>query len=136
MPTRSQITLHACDEGWSAIAEWTGVPLRYLLELAGLQSTARYVFFTCFDKFEGAPMFGSIDLLDAFHAQTILAHTMNGRPLPVKHGAPLRLRIELQIGYKNTKHIDRITVTDSFLHMGKGRGGMIEDAGYQWYAGM
>ena len=136
MPARTQITMHSCDEGWSAIGEWTGVPLRHLLEYAGLKPTARYVAFHCMDKIAGEHVFGSLDLLDAFHPQTILAHTMNGQILPPRHGAPLRLRMELQIGYKQLKHIDRITVLDSLDTVGKGHGGLFEQYGYQWYAGL
>jgi DMSO/TMAO reductase YedYZ molybdopterin-dependent catalytic subunit len=136
MPSRTQITMHSCDEGWSAIGEWTGVPLRYLLDHAGLKPSAQYVAIHCMDRIGGEHVFGSIDLLDAFHPQTILAHSMNGKPLPPRHGAPVRLRMELQIGYKQLKHIDRITVLSSLDTVGKGHGGFFEQFGYQWYAGL
>lgn len=136
MPSRTQITMHSCDEGWSAIGEWTGVPLRYVLEYVGLKQSAKYVVFHCMDKVAGQHVFDSLDLLDAFHPQTILAHSMNGAPLPPRHGAPLRLRMELQIGYKQLKHIDQISVVSSLDDVGKGHGGLYEQYGYQWYAGL
>lgn len=135
MRSQSQITMHSCDEGWSAIGEWTGVQLSRVLALAGILPEARYVVFRCLDTIKGVPMYGSIDLLDAVHPQTILAYEMNGEPLPVRHGAPLRLRVELQIGYKNMKHLKSIELVKSFVEIGKGCGGSAEDAGYQWYAG-
>jgi DMSO/TMAO reductase YedYZ molybdopterin-dependent catalytic subunit len=137
MPARTQITMHACDEGWNAIGQWKGVPLGHLLNTAGLMPDARYVVFHCLDKQgDGNMYYESLDLFDAFHPQTILAYEMNGEPLPVGHGAPLRLRIELQIGYKNAKYIDRIEVVDRLGDIGKGRGGWWEDAGDAvWYAG-
>jgi DMSO/TMAO reductase YedYZ molybdopterin-dependent catalytic subunit len=136
MPTRTQVTMHSCDAGWSSIAEWTGVPLRFILERVGLQRSAKYVVFRCLDKVLGEHVFGSIDLLDAFHPQTILAHAFNGQTLPPKYGAPLRLRMELQIGYKQFKHIEQISVVSSLEDVGKGRGGLYEQYGYQWYAGL
>ena len=137
MPSRSQITMHACDEGWNAIAQWKGLQLGYLLNIAGLSSDARYVVFHCLDKQgDGNMYYESVDLFDAFHPQTILAYEMNGEPLSIDHGAPLRLRIELQIGYKHAKYVDRIEVVDTLDNIGKGRGGWWEDAGDAvWYAG-
>ena len=136
MPRRSQITMHSCDEGWSAIGQWTGVPLSWLLGTVEPMPQARYVVFHCMDKIAGQNVYGSLDWLDAMHPQTILAHGFNGGPLPPQHGAPLRLRMELQIGYKQLKHIDRISVVNSLDKFGKGRGGLFEDYGYQWYAGL
>ena len=138
LPARTQITLHQCDEGWSAIGQWTGVPLARVLALSGLRESARYVVFHCLDKIDldGTYYYESIDLLDALHPQTILAYGMNGKPLPVGNGAPLRLRVELQIGYKNAKYVDRIEVVDSLKPIGKGRGGWWEDFDHAvWYAG-
>jgi DMSO/TMAO reductase YedYZ molybdopterin-dependent catalytic subunit len=138
LPSRTQITLHQCDEGWSAIAEWTGVQLSRVLALSGLRQSARYVVFHCLDKvdLDGAYYYESLDLLDALHPQTILAYGMNGKTLPVANGAPLRLRVELQIGYKNAKYVDRIEVVDSLKSIGKGRGGWWEDFDRAvWYAG-
>lgn len=137
MPARTQITMHSCDMGWSAIAQWAGVPLHWLLEYVGVKQSARYVVFHCMDKLhDGGAFYSSIDMLDAFHPQTILAHTMNRSPLARCYGAPLRLRVELQIGYKNSKHIQGLEVVDSLKSIGKGYGGTWEDKGSQWYAGM
>ena len=141
LPARTQITLHSCDEGWSAIGQWTGVPLGHLLQQADLMPHARYVVFHCLDQLERLPgragfYYESLDLFDAFHPQTILAYGMNGDALPVAHGAPLRLRVERQIGYKNAKYVARIEAVDRLDHLGRGRGGFWEERGYQWYAGL
>jgi DMSO/TMAO reductase YedYZ molybdopterin-dependent catalytic subunit len=142
LPTRTQITRHDCVEGWSCIGEWTGTPLAGVLDRAVLKSAARYVLFHCFDTMDDGdlsgptPFYGSIDLAAARHPQTILAYEMNGEPLPVKYGAPLRVRVERQLGYKMTKYIKRIELVDDFSKFGKGKGGYWEDNGYQWYAGI
>lgn len=140
MPVRSQITRHDCVEGWSCIAKWTGVPLGKILDDVGVQGKARYVIFHGFDSYdtlsEQVPFYGSIDLLDARHPQTILAYGMNDGLLPVANGAPLRVRVERQLGYKMSKYIKSIELVDSFQAMGKGRGGYWEDHGYEWYAGI
>ena len=137
MPARSQITRHDCVEGWSAIGGWTGVPLGLLLRAAGLRDAARFIVFHCADDFGGRPYYESIDLVDAFHPQTILAWGMNGRALPVGHGAPLRLRVERQLGYKHAKFVMRIEAVASLASIGGGRGGYWEDVGnYEWYAGI
>jgi DMSO/TMAO reductase YedYZ molybdopterin-dependent catalytic subunit len=142
LPKRTQITRHDCVEGWSCIGEWTGTPLQGVLEKAILKSDARYVVFHCFDTMDDGdlsgptPFYGSIDLAAARHPQTILAYEMNGEPLPVKYGAPLRVRVERQLGYKMTKYIKRIELVSEFSKIGKGKGGYWEDNGYQWYAGI
>ncbi|HEX8239536.1 MAG TPA: molybdopterin-binding protein [Allosphingosinicella sp.] len=137
LPARTQITRHDCVEGWSAIGKWTGVPLRLLLQGAGLRSEARYIVFHCADDFNGIPYYESIDLVDAFHPQTILAWGMNGRLLPVGHGAPLRLRVERQLGYKHAKFVMRVEAVASLAVLGLGKGGYWEDrSGYQWYGGI
>ena len=137
LPARTQITQHSCDEGWTAIGQWTGVPLAHLLKAAELAPQARYIVFHCLDEMTaGAFYYESIDLFDAFHPQTILAYGMNGKALPVEHGAPLRLRVERQIGYKNAKYVTRIEAVDRLDHLGGGKGGFWEDRGYQWYAGL
>ena len=128
MPSRTQITRHTCEEGWSAIAQWTGVPLRSVLESAGIRSTARFVQFYAYDGWVDG-----IDMLDALHPQTILAYGMNGRDLPISHGAPLRARVETQLGYKSTKFLRRIVVTDHFDD--HGARGFIQN-GWSWYAGI
>ena len=139
-PAQSQITKHDCVEGWTSIGEWTGVRLETLLDEAGLRPEARYIVFHCFDALDqredGDRYYESIDLVDARHPQTILAYEMNGQTLPVPHGAPLRLRVERQIGYKHAKYIRRIEAVDSFAHIGGGKGGYWEDRGYEWYAGI
>lgn len=139
MPSRTQITRHDCVEGWSSIGKWKGVPLSAVLDRAGLKSSARYIVFHCADTLgRGArdKYYESIDLADAYHIQTILAYEMNDQTLPVPHGAPLRLRVERQLGYKMAKYIMRIEATDSFESIGGGKGGFWEDRGYAWYAGI
>ena len=136
-PSRTQITRHDCVEGWSAIGQWTGTPLRLLLQLAGLHASARYIVFHCADLSGGRPYYESIDLVDAMHPQTILAWAMNGQALSVPHGAPVRLRVERQLGYKHAKFVMRIEAVDSLARLYGGKGGYWEDvAGYQWYAGI
>ena len=139
-PSQSQITKHDCVEGWSSIGEWTGVRLETLLDEAGLKPEARYIVFYCFDALsqteDGPRYYESIDLIDARHPQTLLAYDMNGEVLPVPHGAPLRLRVERQLGYKHAKYIRRIEAVESFAHIGGGKGGYWEDRGYEWYAGI
>ena len=136
MPPRTQITRHDCVEGWSAIGKWTGVPLAQVLMRAGLKPQARYLVFGCADTLDGARYYESIDLVDAIHPQTILAYDLNGESLPVANGAPLRLRLERQLGYKMTKYIMRIDAVDSFGSIDGGKGGFWEDRGYEWYAGI
>lgn len=140
-PSRTQITRHDCVEGWSAIGKWQGVPLGRILDVAGLKPGARYVVFHCADELEqtldgSGAYYESIDLLDAYHPQTILAYGMNGKDLPVAHGAPLRLRVERQLGYKHAKYLMRIEVVDSFASLFGGKGGYWEDRGYEWYGGI
>ena len=128
MPSRTQITRHTCEEGWSAIAQWTGVPLSAVLEAVGVLPTARYVQFYSYDVWVDG-----VDMLDALHPQTILAYGMNGRDLPQGHGAPLRLRVERQLGYKSLKFLRRIEVTEYFDD--NGILGNIQN-GWSWYAGI
>ena len=137
MPRRTQITRHDCVEGWSAIGEWTGVPLRIVLGTAGLLPAARNIVFHCADDFDGTPYYESVDLIGALHPQTILAWGMNGQTLSVGHGAPVRLRVEQQLGYKQAKYIMQIEAVADLAHIGQGGGGYWEDAAaYQWYAGI
>lgn len=136
LPQRTQITRHDCVEGWSAIGEWTGPQLGLLLEAAGVLPAARYILFRCADELDGAMYYESIDLADARHPQTIIAHMLNGAPLPVKNGAPLRLRVERQLGYKHAKYLTGIEAVASLDGIGGGNGGHWEDRGYQWYAGI
>jgi DMSO/TMAO reductase YedYZ molybdopterin-dependent catalytic subunit len=127
-PSRTQITRHVCEEGWSAIGEWTGVPLSRVLDAAGLLPTARFVSFYSYDDWAD-----SIDMLDALHPQTLLAYGMNGRDLSVPHGAPVRLRVETQLGYKSMKYLQRIVVTEK-LDDGGEKGNIMN--GWSWYAGI
>jgi DMSO/TMAO reductase YedYZ molybdopterin-dependent catalytic subunit len=146
LPARTQITRHDCVEGWSAIGMWTGAPLGLLLKAAGIAPNAKYAVFHCADNLEGEPSKGgeqspgqyyeSIGLVDAFHPQTLIAYSLNGRPLDVAHGAPLRLRVERQLGYKHAKYVNRIEMVDSFARIAGGQGGYWEDRGYEWYAGI
>jgi DMSO/TMAO reductase YedYZ molybdopterin-dependent catalytic subunit len=137
-PARTQITRHDCVEGWSAIGKWKGVPLKLLLDAAGLSTTARYLVFHCADKMGSGPFYyESIDLIDALHPQTILAWSLNDALLPVGNGAPLRLRVERQLGYKHAKYIERIEAVADLSGVYGGKGGYWEDkAGYEWYAGI
>jgi DMSO/TMAO reductase YedYZ molybdopterin-dependent catalytic subunit len=143
LPARTQITRHDCVEGWSAIAKWTGVPLARVLDLARPLPTARYVVFHCADPMDGSDQtapgstyYESIDLIDARHAQTILAYGLNDEPLPIANGAPLRLRVERQLGYKHAKYLMRIELADRLDNIRGGQGGYWEDLGYEWYAGI
>jgi DMSO/TMAO reductase YedYZ molybdopterin-dependent catalytic subunit len=126
--SRTQITRHTCEEGWTAIGEWTGVPLGAVLDAAGILPSARFVQLQSFDDWADC-----IDLVDAFHPQTLLAYGMNGRDLPVPHGAPLRLRVERQVGYKSMKYVHRLVVTDEFDDGGPK--GNIKN-GWAWYVGI
>ena len=136
LPQRTQITRHDCVEGWSAIGEWTGPQLGTILEGAELLPQAKYIVFRCADTLGGDPYYESIDLIDAYHPQTIVAHRLNGEALPEKNGAPLRMRIERQLGYKHAKYLTAIEAVASLDGIGGGEGGYWEDRGYQWYAGV
>ncbi|MBB4613697.1 molybdopterin-binding protein [Novosphingobium taihuense] len=136
-PQRTQITRHDCVEGWSAIGEWTGVPLALLLRQAQVSPSVQYIVFHCADDFSGTPYYESIDMIDALHPQTILAHTMNRQPLPVGHGAPIRLRVERALGYKQAKYVMKIEAVETLAGLHGGGGGYWEDhSGYQWFAGI
>lgn len=140
MPARTQITRHDCVEGWSAIGQWTGVPLARVLDTVRPRPQARYVVFHCADSFDegdaSVPYYESIDMHDAYHPQTLLAYALNDQTLPVTNGAPLRLRVERQLGYKHAKYVMRLELVESFAGIGGGNGGYWEDQGYQWYAGI
>jgi DMSO/TMAO reductase YedYZ molybdopterin-dependent catalytic subunit len=141
MPARTQITRHDCVEGWSCVGKWTGVPLHRVLDRVGLKPQAKYIVFYCADTMEmslAGPVkyYESIGLPDAFHPQTILAYEMGGKPLPIEYGAPLRLRVERQLGYKMAKYVMRIAAVESFADIAGGNGGYWEDRNYEWYAGI
>ncbi len=131
-PSRTEITLIACEEGWSYIAEWSGVPVAHILNLVGALSQARYVVYRSFQP----DWWDSIDMADALHPQTLVTLGMNGGDLPVPFGGPLRLRVPRQLGYKNVKYITRLTLTDSLKRFGKGLGSAAPEGGYAWYAGI
>ena len=131
-PRSTQITLVACEEGWSYIAEWTGVPLAHILNVAGALPQARYVVYRSIQP----DWWESIDMADALHPQTLLTFGMNGGELPVSFGGPLRLRVPRQLGYKNVKYITSLTITDSLKRLGKGLGSAAPEGGYAWYAGI
>jgi len=137
-PNRTQITRHDCVEGWSAIGKWKGARLSAVLDAVRPKKEARYVVFYCADPMDdsGARYYESIDMEDAYHPQTILAYELNGRTLPIANGAPVRLRVERQLGYKMAKYVMGIELVDSFAHIGQGKGGYWEDRGYEWYAGI
>ena len=140
LPARTQITRHDCVEGWSCIGQWTGVRLSHLLTLAQVKPGAKFVVFHCLDQMEqndeDSTYYESIDMDDALHEQTILAWELNGKPLPVENGAPLRARIERQLGYKQPKYLHRVELVASFDKLGGGKGGYWEDQGYNWYGGI
>jgi DMSO/TMAO reductase YedYZ molybdopterin-dependent catalytic subunit len=166
IPSRTQTTRHDCVEGWSCIGKWRGVPMQEILKKSGILPKARYVVLHCADTMEGGEAeesdsesdgaqkggdqkasnagkrppavryYETIDLEDAYHPQTILAYEMNGSPLPVAHGAPLRLRVERQLGYKMAKYVMRLELVEDFAKLGDGKGGYWEDRGYDWYAGI
>ena len=131
-PSRSQITHLACEEGWSFIAEWTGVPLAHVLNLVGTQPTARYVVYFSIQS----GWWDSVDMADALHPQTLVTYAMNDGDLPVPFGGPLRLRVPRQLGYKSVKYVTRMTVTDDLKRFGKGLGSASPEGGYAWYAGI
>lgn len=137
LPQRTQITRHDCVEGWSAIAEWTGPQLSLLLDRARIREEANFIVFRCADTLYGRAYYESVDMVDAYHPQTIIAHALNGEPIPEKNGAPLRMRIERQLGYKHAKYLTDIEAVASFEDIHGGKGGFWEDVGdYQWYAGI
>ncbi|MDO9418911.1 molybdopterin-dependent oxidoreductase [Pararhizobium sp.] len=141
MPSRTQITRHDCVEGWSCIAKWSGVPLSLLLDEAGVRPEARFVVFHCFDAVSGGlsgdiPYYESLDLVDARHPQTILAYGLNDAVLGVANGAPLRVRVERQLGYKMAKYLKAIELVSDLAPFGNGNGSFWADAGYDWYAGI
>ena len=141
MPARSQITRHDCVEGWSCIAKWTGTPLGPILDMARVKPTARFAVYHCYDNIQKTLSgdilyYTSSDLIDAYHPQSILSYGLNDQVLPVANGAPVRLRIERALGYKQPKYLHTIELVDDLSKFGKGRGGYWEDTGYDWYGGI
>jgi DMSO/TMAO reductase YedYZ molybdopterin-dependent catalytic subunit len=137
LDTRTQITRHDCVEGWSAIGKWQGTLLSAVLDHVGVDPQARFVVFHCFDDMDvDTPYYESVDIGEARHPQTLLAFALNDQPLPIPYGAPLRLRLGRQLGYKQAKYLSRIELVRSFDAIGGGKGGYWEDQGYEWYAGI
>jgi len=143
MPSRTQITRHDCVEGWSTIGKWKGVQLSHVLGLVKPLPSAKYVVFRCADSMDSLSTptndtryYESVDLDDAYHVQTVLAYELNDQPLPVTNGAPLRVRIERQLGYKHAKYVMKIELVESYASIRDGHGGYWEDNGYEWYAGI
>ena len=143
LPSRTQITRHDCVEGWSCIGKWKGARLGPILDRAGIKPQARFVVFRCLDKLDESGDLGGGDLyyescriVDAYHPQTILAYDLNGKPLPVANGYPLRVRLERKLGYKQAKYLSAIELVDSYAHIGQGNGGYWEDLGYDWFGGI
>ena len=139
LPSRTQITRHDCVEGWSAIGKWKGARLAALLEAVRPRAAARFVVFYCADPKEDdstSTYYESIDMEDAFHPQTMLAYELNNQVLPIPNGAPVRLRVERQLGYKHAKYVMRIELVESFKEIRGGKGGYWEDQGYEWWAGI
>lgn len=137
MPLQTQITRHDCVEGWSVVGKWRGVRLADVLAIAQPQPGARFVIFHCMDVDEqGTPYYESLGLHEAAHPQTILSLDLNDKPLDPDHGAPVRLRIPTQLGYKSAKWVNRIELASTYSHLFDGKGGYWEDNGYNWYAGI
>jgi DMSO/TMAO reductase YedYZ molybdopterin-dependent catalytic subunit len=141
LPQRTQITRHDCVEGWSTIAQWQGPQLSHLLDKVRVKPEANYLVFHCFDALSKSLSgleyyYESIDFVDARHPQTILSHSMNGKPLPIENGAPLRVRVERQLGYKMAKYIQRIEAVSSYDDINGGNGSYWADRGYEWFAGI
>lgn len=137
MPLETQITRHDCVEGWSVIGKFRGVKLADVLAMVKPQHGARYVIFHCMDVDDtGTPYYESLSMDQAAHPQTILALDLNDAPIDPDHGAPVRLKIPTQLGYKSAKWVNRIEVAGTFVHTFGGKGGYWEDNGYNWYAGI
>lgn len=141
MPAQSQVTRHDCVEGWSCIAKWTGTPLGPILDMAKPTAAARLIVYHCFDTMGGGlsgpeAYYESSDLVDGYHPQTLVAYGLNNETLPVSNGAPVRVRIERALGYKQPKYVHTIELVDSFAKFGQGQGGYWEDHGYDWYGGI
>ena len=134
MPKQDQITTHFCIQGWSGVAKWGGVPMRHIMDLVRPLPDARYaVFYSFADGGDGGRYYDVHSIADMRHALTILAYEMNGAPLSVLHGAPLRLRCENQLGFKMVKWIAAIEFVHDFADLGAGHGGYNEDHEFYGY---
>jgi DMSO/TMAO reductase YedYZ molybdopterin-dependent catalytic subunit len=125
LPQETQITRLICVEGWSLIGKWTGTPLRHFLARIGADTTAKYVYFRCADRY-----FTSIDMPTAVHPQTQMTVRFDGAILPRSFGFPLRIRIPTKLGFKNPKYVVELAVTNEYL------GGYWENQGYNWFSGL
>ncbi len=128
IPSTSIIMQHVCVEGWAAIVQWGGLRLRDLAKMVQPQDRVRYVLFGSADNYTE-----SWDLASALHPQTLLAYQMNGQPLPVNNGAPLRLASPIKLGYKQSKWVTKVTFVSQIPKGGKG---YWEEQGYEWFAGI
>lgn len=132
----AQITRHDCVEGWSVIGKWTGLRLGDLIAAVRPSPRARFVIFHCMDDDgQGGLYYESLNMHQAAHPQTLLAYELNDKPIPIKNGAPIRLKVPTQLGYKSAKYVSRITLVET-LGGENGRGGYWEDLGYEWFAGI
>jgi sulfoxide reductase catalytic subunit YedY len=134
MPKQEQITTHFCIQGWSGVAKWGGVPMRHILELVRPTPDARYaVFYSFADGGEVGRYYDVHKISNMRHELTILAYEMNGAPVSVLHGAPLRLRCENELGFKMVKWIAAIEFVHDFADLGAGQGGYNEDHEFYGY---
>ena len=134
MPKQEQITTHFCIQGWSGVAKWGGVPMRHILELVRPTPDARYaVFYSLADGSDAGRYYDVHKLSNMRHELTILAYEMNGAPVSVLHGAPLRLRCENELGFKMVKWIAAIEFVHDFADLGAGQGGYNEDHEFYGY---
>jgi len=127
VPLTSMIIRHVCVEGWAAIVQWGGIPLRELVSLAQPKNSVKYVYFQSADGY-----YSSWDIASALHPQTLLAYQKNGEDLPVENGAPLRLASPIKLGYKQSKWVTRVTLVSNLSRYQ----GYWEDQGYEWFAGL
>jgi DMSO/TMAO reductase YedYZ molybdopterin-dependent catalytic subunit/thiosulfate reductase cytochrome b subunit len=131
LPRQDQITHHFCIQGWSAIGEWTGVPMSTICEMAKPLPNAKWVAFYSFGEgSDGGRYYDCHPIENMYHPQTILAYGLNGSPLNEAHGAPVRLRDEVELGFKMVKWIEAVEFLESYEHLGGGYGGYNEDHEY------
>lgn len=137
MTQRRNITRHDCVEGWSVVAQWDGVRVADVLAAVRPRADAKFVVFHSLDRDQqGSPYYESLNLEQATHPQALLALRMNGKPIHPDHGAPVRLRVPTQLGYKSAKWVSRVEVVGTLATLYGGKGGYWEDQGYEWFAGI
>lgn len=127
LPRRSMVIRHVCVEGWAAIVQWAGIPVRELIQLARPHASVKYAYFYSVDGY-----YESWDLASCLHPQTLLAYEKNGAPLPIENGAPLRLASPIKLGYKLSKWVGQVTLVSEL----RSRRGFWEDQSYEWFAGL